>query len=629
MTTAAKPNEVDAILEEIETGARLLTLNEIDGELRKVIKLLDEEGAHERAERLRWDWIACFLHPRTFIVHPPEDRTNERYSLWFELPEGFVSYIAKRADEIGNDVLKARYFDFAGEKSPGPDRHKYVSASIGSYLICARRFAQIGKVSHAIAMADALDHAVFLGVQWNQRDKVAEAADLLIELIERLKDVKPDPTNPEESDLPSGRWVLEPATILLYVRRQPSFAHLVSDTVLARVQQITDDLATTQARDGNIFLTYSFLDLATQAAFLRGDPDMAFDLRIRYGESLEREAERQVTGAKRVSHLNAATFCENAFEYYGRLRDDERTPVDRRAELERRQDRMKLKTREMYRLAREEFKPIAVPIEIPRDEFEEMMAFFLEPDEVEECLQRVAYEASLLPHVESAYALARQIFEGGFLFVTIPRKFISNEMTVKQAFTDDERFRSEVERNLLMQIEINSRLVLPELLKRLRLEKGLNADVLSSYIEKSDLIDPDNLEIIRVGLERYFACDHVSALHILVTQFEDVLRTIFDKAGHPVVRPRRDRSGWQFEPFGTFLERDFVKIAMPRDLHQYVKLVMTETTGWNLRNEIAHGLIRPQQCTQVVADTVVHLFLLITLFRIGESAQLPKVEEVK
>lgn len=54
---------------------------------------------------------------------------------------------------------------------------------------------------------------------------------------------------------------------------------------------------------------------------------------------------------------------------------------------------------------------------------------------------------------------------------------------------------------------------------------------------------------------------------------------------------------------------------MPEDLWHYIRIVMVEQTGWNLRNRIAHGLIRPQDCTEVEAVTVLHLYLLLTLFR--------------
>ena len=54
---------------------------------------------------------------------------------------------------------------------------------------------------------------------------------------------------------------------------------------------------------------------------------------------------------------------------------------------------------------------------------------------------------------------------------------------------------------------------------------------------------------------------------------------------------------------------------------------MTEQTGWNLRNQIAHGLIRPQECNIVTSVTVLHLFLLLTLFRLVETPTETKLGE--
>jgi len=131
----------------------------------------------------------------------------------------------------------------------------------------------------------------------------------------------------------------------------------------------------------------------------------------------------------------------------------------------------------------------------------------------------------------------------------------------------------------------------------------------------SDLFDADNLTIIQVGLERFFVGDYVSALHILVPQYEDSLRSIVEQGGQGVVSPRRGEAGWNVQAFGEFFKSELLKSSMPKDMWHYIRIVMVEQTGWNLRNRIAHGLISPQDCTETEAVTVLHLYLLLTLFR--------------
>jgi hypothetical protein len=301
---------------------------------------------------------------------------------------------------------------------------------------------------------------------------------------------------------------------------------------------------------------------------------------------------------------------------------------EHRLALQQREAALKRKIREMYHLGQSEMKPIGVPIEIPPEEYEQIMAYFLEPDTLEGCLERVASEGSLLPNVALAKDVARQTFESGFLSARLPVGTISEDMSVAEAISDDERFQAQVDLHLLMQIEMTSHFILSELFTRLCDQKGLNADSLWQYLDEWGLIDEDNLEIIRVGLERYCDEDYVSALHILATQFEDVLRTAFEKDGAPVIKPRKGQRGWQFETLGDFLQHDFVKKAIPLDLLEYIRLVLADPIGGNLRNRVAHGLIHPQECTKPVVDIVLHLFLILTRFRVSAEFQVQTEEEI-
>ena len=53
----------------------------------------------------------------------------------------------------------------------------------------------------------------------------------------------------------------------------------------------------------------------------------------------------------------------------------------------------------------------------------------------------------------------------------------------------------------------------------------LNIQELKEYFIESELFDEDNLSIILIGIERYLQEDYVSALHILVPQFESLVLT--------------------------------------------------------------------------------------------------------
>ena len=119
--------------------------------------------------------------------------------------------------------------------------------------------------------------------------------------------------------------------------------------------------------------------------------------------------------------------------------------------------------------------------------------------------------------------------------------------------------------------------------------------------------------MIRVGVERYFAEDHVSAIHILVPQLEDVLRRIIGKLG--VSTTSHGTDGFTREkPLEIVLETPQLKVLLGDQDWWYFKYVLIHQLGENLRNDVAHGLLDKNRCTSGLTETVLHLFFRLTPF---------------
>jgi len=306
---------------------------------------------------------------------------------------------------------------------------------------------------------------------------------------------------------------------------------------------------------------------------------------------------------------------EDAVLQYQKMRESLPLSPENRAELEHREAALKGQIRQMYRQGRQEMMTFSVPLEIPAEELEQMVDEVLSPETLAECLQAVATEGALLPNLAAAIEDAKATLADNSLMSILPKRTIRDDITISEAATDQERLTGEIERNLLLWIEINSGVVLPALFRRLREQKDLTAETLADYFAATGLFEEGSLAMLRVGLDRLFANDPASAIHILVPQYEEALRSLIEKSGGGIIKPRSRQGGWEFETFGAFLRQEKVKQALPSEMLEYIRLVMTEQAGWNLRNRVAHGLIRVQDCTEPVALTVVHLFLLLTLFR--------------
>ena len=67
----------------------------------------------------------------------------------------------------------------------------------------------------------------------------------------------------------------------------------------------------------------------------------------------------------------------------------------------------------------------------------------------------------------------------------------------------------------------------------------------------------------------------MSALHILVPQFESTVRRMFSKAGYSTTSIRKGNTQ-QEVTFNEFLLRDDVKSTLGNDVHKLIQIVMVE-----------------------------------------------------
>lgn len=143
------------------------------------------------------------------------------------------------------------------------------------------------------------------------------------------------------------------------------------------------------------------------------------------------------------------------------------------------------------------------------------------------------------------------------------------------------------------------------------IDMGLTVQMVIDRICETEYMDETQKEIIAVGINRFFEDDYVSALHILVPQFESYFRTFFEWGGFPTTSLKNN--GLQHEQnFNDFLRQDFVRESLDENLLFMIEFVMVEQLGKNLRNNIAHGLSDIKAFRKNNCLIVVYLFWLIT-----------------
>ena len=551
--------DITAIINQLDSLEPLRSCHEIGSELTPVVQKLVEQGREAEAALIEYERQACLLTVRATILASYENtgatQMSERFTgiigysdgtVWPD-PNGFsreaLKYLYSRAEATPNSTLKARYHDLIFEKAKEQGGHNSALAAIDAYLESGRRFSEPVLIRHQMEMINSMDQAAHLALTLGNREKVSAVVQSLVTLIEHQANPPVESVDPEKHLV--GRWALELSRILLFVRRSRKFGSLVSNDALGLVKSLSGDLAERSSKAGYRPVEGKFLQVAAEAARLLKELPDEYALELRRGEAMVRQGEESEARPQGGTphHLVAALFYENAAEHFQQMRERLQITSQERANLLAHENRLKIKIREMYRLGRSETGLFEIPIEVPADELKRMLDSLLSAETLEACLNRVVRDGSLLPNLAIAAQTTDEAADQTALLSLLPIRTVQNDMTVSVSQTEQERHSHDVDRNLLLWIQVNSSIILTNLFSRLQQQKGLDDQSLTDYLANTGLFDEDNLALIQTGLERHFSGDYVSAIHILVPQFEDALRTLFQRGGKGVIRPRRGQSG--------------------------------------------------------------------------------------
>lgn len=170
--------------------------------------------------------------------------------------------------------------------------------------------------------------------------------------------------------------------------------------------------------------------------------------------------------------------------------------------------------------------------------------------------------------------------------------------------------------------EIMTNLLLCKVFYQLQESGRLTKDSLLKFIASMGLIPDDQLKILNVALERYFAKDFVSALHILIPQFESFFLAASEKFGIDIISLNRTKEiSTQPRTLGqAHLDTAEFQEVWGKDLCEQIKFILFEPLGYKLRHRIAHGEIKFGESNYQTTTLMIYLFLTVCSRRIKQLA---------
>ena len=118
--------------------------------------------------------------------------------------------------------------------------------------------------------------------------------------------------------------------------------------------------------------------------------------------------------------------------------------------------------------------------------------------------------------------------------------------------------------------------------------------------------------------DAYLRGEHATAVHILVPQIEQAFRMCVALSNRSIYKKGR-HGGLNVKLLDDLLRDPIVEQVFGANAIQYFKVLLTDQRGWNVRNNICHGLIDVPDTSPVLTDRLLHVALILSMIRRKED----------
>lgn len=311
-----------------------------------------------------------------------------------------------------------------------------------------------------------------------------------------------------------------------------------------------------------------------------------------YGEAFQK-------AAAQASSMLAMAWLERVLDTY------------RSFGLHEEAEAIEVRLRELGPGAVKEMKPISASTEVPAEEVERFLDA-MTTGTLEEVLVRIAVQ-----FIPDKAALAQEVHR---LAKTSPLSAIVSQTLLDRegrpiakigSVEDDLDGRVVRQTSQHMQFEISwLRAVVDRM--RERLKPSLAG--LRDHLFKSPVFDEAKAPILERGLAAYLEGEAIVAASMLIPQVEDALRNLVRLSGGSTYKPHR-LGGLMLKTFDDLLREEAVAKTLGENASHYFRVLFTDQRGWNIRNDVCHGITSLPAFSWPITDRIFHAVLVLALLR--------------
>ncbi|TFW31755.1 DUF4209 domain-containing protein [Massilia horti] len=164
-------------------------------------------------------------------------------------------------------------------------------------------------------------------------------------------------------------------------------------------------------------------------------------------------------------------------------------------------------------------------------------------------------------------------------------------------------------------------------LDAMQMESHLTPLDFANLAYSASFVPNDRADVVAKGLYAGYCGDYVQAIHILMPQFEHMVRVALQNVGAHTTT--HDKDGIDMETgLSTLVEREQMAAVFGEDLTFTIRSIMCEQEGPNLRNAVAHGLADSGLCNGQLGVYAWWLVLRLVVWSYMAAMQGPDPEGV-
>jgi hypothetical protein len=142
------------------------------------------------------------------------------------------------------------------------------------------------------------------------------------------------------------------------------------------------------------------------------------------------------------------------------------------------------------------------------------------------------------------------------------------------------------------------------------------AEELIEVLKPSILFEAHRKDFFEQGFAAFEAGDYVKSIHVLVPQVENMMRMLLKVLRVPTTKSVRNNPDiTELKNLSEALNHRRVKETLEEGLWLFLKVLYTDKRGYNLRNEVAHGIASLQAFNKLVAGQVIQSIILLSALR--------------